>query len=137
MFHLRTGPSSIAGQIEGQELANSLRPLCLSPGGSRYRNIQSKNQTEISRGNENFESTCQFIRLRGGKRAKTDIERRDLWYKKFPLGMKLYDACGGVVPGPGDEWYEDSNITLVNELIERGASVNFAGKFSLMLFCVL
>ena len=44
--------------------------------------------------------------------------------------MALYDAAGGVVPGPGDDWYEESNITRVNELIERGANVSFQGKRS-------
>jgi hypothetical protein len=69
------------------------------------------------------------LRLRGGKKSMTDEKSRALWYKKYPLGMALYDAAGGVGPGPEDTWYDESNMTLVNELIERGANVSFQGLF--------
>jgi hypothetical protein len=68
------------------------------------------------------------LNLRGGKKPNTDEARRALWYKKFPLGMALFDAAGGVGPGPGDTWYEESNLTRVNELIKRGANVSFQGQ---------
>ena len=68
------------------------------------------------------------LHLRGGKKTMTDAESRARWYKKFPLGMALYDAAGGVGPGPGDTWYDESNLTRINELIARGANVSFQGS---------
>jgi hypothetical protein len=39
------------------------------------------------------------LRLRGGRGSKTQDAQYLEWHRKFPLGMRLHEAAGGVGPG--------------------------------------
>lgn len=57
---------------------------------------------------------------------KTDEEKLDIWRKKFPLGMALYETAGGVQEGEGDEFGAE-DLEEMQRLVTRGADVNFQG----------
>ena len=76
--------------------------------------------------------------LRGG-RPRTRKEQLAAFRKKFPLGMRLYEAAGGVRASDEDEFEEDEDVEEVKRLLARGANPNFKGpgQYSPLHFAAL
>jgi hypothetical protein len=71
-----------------------------------------------------FAVSSRHLGLRGGEPAQDRLQK---WRKKFPLGMQLYEAAGGVIPGPGDKWLPHADLLHIQALLKRGAKANFQG----------